>query len=62
MKQIPIESLRVDLGVMLDKSHFCIVLPFVKLLQLKFEVFNCKKTIILIAKLCIHVHLRHGSL
>jgi hypothetical protein len=36
MKQISIESLRVDLGVRLDKSHFCTLLPSVKLLQLKF--------------------------
>jgi hypothetical protein len=35
MKQISIESLRVDLGVGLDKSHFCTLLPSVKLLQLK---------------------------
>jgi hypothetical protein len=34
MKQIPIESLRVDLGIRLDKIHFCTLLPSVKLLQL----------------------------
>jgi hypothetical protein len=36
MKQISIGSLRVDLVVRLDKSHFCTLLPSVKLLQLKF--------------------------
>jgi hypothetical protein len=34
-KQISIESLRVGLGVRLDKSHFCPLLCSVKLLQLK---------------------------
>jgi hypothetical protein len=35
MKQISIESLRVDLGIRLDKSLFCTLLHYVKLLQLQ---------------------------
>jgi hypothetical protein len=35
IKQIFVESLRVDLGFRLDKIHFCTLLPSVKLLQLK---------------------------
>jgi hypothetical protein len=33
MKPISIESLRVDLGIRLEQSHFCMLLPYVKLLQ-----------------------------
>jgi hypothetical protein len=36
MKQIFIESLRVDLGFMLDKIHFGTLFPSVQLSQLKF--------------------------
>jgi hypothetical protein len=35
MKKISIESLRVDLGIRLDKYHFCTFLLSVKLLQLQ---------------------------
>jgi hypothetical protein len=35
MKQISIESLRVDLGIRMDKSHFYTLLPSVKFLQLQ---------------------------
>jgi hypothetical protein len=35
MKPISIESLRVDLGIRLEQSHFCMLLPYVKLLQLQ---------------------------
>jgi hypothetical protein len=35
MKQISTESLEVDLGIRIDKSHFWILLLSVKLLQLK---------------------------
>jgi hypothetical protein len=34
-QQILIESLRVDRGIRLDKSQFCMLLPSVKLLQLQ---------------------------
>jgi hypothetical protein len=30
MKQISIESLRVDLGIRLNQIHFCALLPYVK--------------------------------
>jgi hypothetical protein len=35
MKQISIKSLRVDLSIRLDESHFWTLFPSIKLLQLK---------------------------
>jgi hypothetical protein len=35
MKQISIEYVRVDIGIRIDKSHFCTLLCSIKLLQSK---------------------------